>query len=479
MSYRTNTDSRPEKKSLLALLARGEEQARRAMTAMDRFVDKARRQEELERNGNWMTGLDGYSNPLVGLGESSLLMSAGTFLPSYLTRDIPMLTNIYRGSWLARKIIDMPAEDMTRNWYKLSTTLKVDELQKLKDLEAKHSVKQELTNALRWARLYGGCMALMVVNEIFFDNLSTPLDPELLLPDCFHGLIVIDRTTGITPSIEHVKDINDPDFGLPMYYTVQIEKDGSTGMVNIHHSRLLRFTGRELPGAEMEKEEYWGASELEHILDELMKRENISANIAQLVFQANVTTLKSGDVMAMMSMGTTEAKEGIARALEFENQMRSSYGIQLLGSDDVMENLPYSFAGLSDVYKQFMLDMAGAAEIPATKLFGRSPDGENATGESDLRNYYDMISSLQERMLRPALEKLLPIMAISCWGFVPKDMKIVFEPVMTMSAKEQMEMAEQHMRIIKMGMEAGIVTAKQAQEELRAWSEQTGVWSKI
>ena len=123
-----------------------------------------------------MTGLDGYDNPLAGLGESSTLFSAGTFQPTRMTQNLPALTNAYRGSWLARKIIDMPAEDMTMKWYRLSTTLPQEDLQKLKELEATHSVKQELTNAIQWARLYGGCMVLMVVKELFNDDLSQPLD---------------------------------------------------------------------------------------------------------------------------------------------------------------------------------------------------------------------------------------------------------------------------------------------------------------
>ena len=479
MSNTQGTNPAPKKNSLIALLARGEEQARRAMSAVDRYVDGVRWRDEMKRNGNWMTGMDGYDNPLAGLGESSLLLSAGTFLSVNLTRNIPALTNAYRGSWLAKKIIDMPAEDMTRNWYKLSTTLPQKALQKLKDLEARHSVKQELTNGIRWARLYGGCEVLMDVDDPLSDDLANPLIPELLSRGCFHGLLVLDRTSGITPSEELVTDLDDPDYGTPMYYTVELTRNGATESTDIHHSRLLHFNGRELPSSELIREDYWGASELEHIMDSLMRHENLCANIAQLVFQANVTTLKSGDIMATMSMGTTEAKEGIARALEFENQMRSSYGIQLLGSDDTMENLPYNFNGFPEIYQQSLLDVAGAAEIPATKLYGRSPEGMNATGEADLRNYYDMISSLQERMLRPALEKLLPVMAISCWGIVPKDMRIVFEPVMTMNAKEQMEMAEQHMRTIKMGIEAGVVTPEKAQEELRVWSERTGVWTKL
>ncbi len=95
-----------------------------------------------------------------------------------------------------------------------------------------------------------------------------------------------------------------------------------------------------------------------------------------------------------------------------------------------METHAYTFGGLSEIYEAFMMDMAGAAEIPATKLFGRSPQGMNSTGEADLRNYYDMIAQMQERVLRPALEKLLPVMAISCWGYVPEDLEIVFEPIM-------------------------------------------------
>ena len=60
----------------------------------------------------------------------------------------------------------------------------------------------------------------------------------------------------------------------------------------------------------------------------------------------------------------------------------------------------------------------------------------------DLRNYYDMFAQLQERMLRPALEKLLPVMAISCRGFVPEDLEIVFEPVMTTSPAERAELVQ-------------------------------------
>ena len=103
-----------------------------------------------------LLGLDGYSNAAAFLGDDSPLLSSGTFRRSNLTSRTELLTTAYRESWLAKKIIDMPSEDMTRAWYTLSTRMSEDCLRALRRLEGRHSIRQEITNAIRWARLYGG-----------------------------------------------------------------------------------------------------------------------------------------------------------------------------------------------------------------------------------------------------------------------------------------------------------------------------------
>lgn len=424
-----------------------------------------------------ISALDGYSNAAAFLGEDSPLLSAGTFHRRNLTAQTELLTVSYRESWLAKRIIDMPSEDMTRAWYKLASSVSEDDMHDLLRLEAKHSVKQEITNAIRWARLYGGALAVMILRGEE-DRLDQPLDMDILLPGCFQGLLVLDRAQGISPSLELVSDLDDPDFGLPMYYTVDLEM-GDLRSVRIHHSRVLRFIGRELPRLESAAENYWGASELEHIWEELQKRSATSANIAQLIFQANVTTLKMGSFGDHMVTGSADMQGRIMNAIAQENRMRTSYGLQLLSAEDSMETHSYSFAGLSDVYEAFMMDMAGAAEIPATKLFGRSPQGLNSTGEADLRNYYDMIAQMQERHLRPALEKLLPVMAISCWAYVPDDLEIVFEPVMTTSPTERAELVQKLSGDVIEGYKCGLFTREQAIAELKSRGEEMGAYSKI
>ena len=430
-----------------------------------------------QAEGILLAAMDGYSNAAAFLGEDSTLLSAGTFVRSDLTAKTELLTTTYRVSWLAKRIIDMPSEDMTRAWYSLSTSLPQEDLNDLRRLEAHHSVKQELTNAIRWGRLYGGAIAVMVIRGEE-DRLDQPLDMDLLLPDCFQGLLVLDRAQGVEPSLELVSDLDDPDFGLPMYYTVELDTDEKR-LVKIHHSRVLRFIGRELPHNETVRENYWGASELEHIWEELQKRSAASANIAQLIFQANITTLKMGDLGEHVAFGDDNMRNTLVQALANENRLRTSYGLQVMSANDSLENHSYSFGGLSEIYESFMLDMAGAAEIPATKLFGRSPQGLNATGEADLRNYYDLIGQMQERHLRPALEKLLPVMAMSCWGSVPEDLEIVFEPVMTTSPAERAELVQKISSDVIQAFQCGLLTREQALEELKCRGEELGVYTKL
>ena len=276
--------------------------------------------------------------------------------------------------------------------------------------------------------------------------------------------------------MEIERNLDDPDFGYPAYYDFETEE---LGRLRVHHSRILRFTGRDLPRMEETAGNYWGASELEHIIEELEKRSATSRNIARLVFQANVTTLKMADFGDLLASGTEEQKRNVISAMQMENRFRTSFGIQLLSKDDAWENHVYSFAGLSEVYEQFMMDMAGAAEIPATKLFGRSPQGMNATGESDLRNYYDMIASLQERLLRPALEKLLPVMVASCCGYVPDDLEILFEPLMTTGPSERADLVQKMSMDVIEGFKCGLFTREQAVNELKSRGEELGVYTKV
>ena len=130
-------------------------------------------------------------------------------------------------------------------------------------------------------------------------------------------------------------------------------------------------------------------------------------------------------------------------------------------------------------YEQFMMDIAGAAEIPATKLFGRAPQGMDATGEGDLRNYYDTVKQNQETYLRPVLDKLLPILCMSTWGAVPDDLGFDFSPIRDTSDEERANMIQQTTGAINSAYQSGIISQRIAMKELRQAGEPLGMWTNI
>ena len=114
-----------------------------------------------------------------------------------------------------------------------------------------------------------------------------------------------------------------------------------------------------------------------------------------------------------------------------------------------------------------------------TKLFGRSPAGMNATGESDLKNYYDYVDSQREAKLRPALQKLLPVLCMSAWGFVPDDLDFTFPPLWTPTAKEVADIAKTKSEAIVAGFQAGLYDKPTAMKELKKLEDETGMFGAI
>ena len=346
----------------------------------------------------------------------------------------------------------------------------------LQRLDRKVHLRKSLLEGMYWGRLYGGAAGIIMVRGQ--DDLTQPLDYDLILPGCFLGLMILDRWSGIYPEMGQVTDPSDPDFELPEYYTIRDEESG-TLISKVHHSRILRFTGRELPYNEKIMETYWGESEIEAIYSELVKRDNVSGNIASLTFRANVNYLETDSLDQMLAVNNTEAQRRFWQTLQTQSVIESNFGTRLVNKGDVMHNTQYTFTGLADVYDRVMMDVSGAAKTPVTKLFGRSPAGMNATGESDMNNYYDYIDGLRENQLRPLLERLLPIMALSAWGTVPDDLDIDFPPLQTPNSSEIADIVEKKTQAILAAFQSDLIDAATSLKELKTLSDETSMYNSI
>ena len=416
---------------------------------------------------------DAFSNPLFHLGYGSQSPLEATEYPlTRMTDNYALLNSLYRDNWVVQNVVGLVVDDMLREWYKLKGVAP-EYMSALAETERKTQLRARIAEGLRWGRLYGGAAGLIMVkgqNE----RLEEPLDLDMIYPGSFEGLYILDRWQGVVPGVELTFEGGEP---LPVYYSIT-DATGHT-VARVHHSRVVRFTGRDLPYLERVAELYWGESEVEALYKDVVAHDNVSANMAALTFRANINTMEVQNLDQLFSIGSTQMQQRFWNVMQAQSVVMSNFGFQLVNKGDQMHNTQYSFAGLAEVYESMCLNLCGASHYPMTKLFGRSPAGLNSTGQSDLQNYYDYVDTLRESKLRPALEKLLPVLAMSTWGAVPENIEVTFPPLWTPTAKEAADITKAKAEAVVTVFQGGLIRADTAQKELKRLAYETGMFGSI
>lgn len=384
-----------------------------------------------------------------------------------------MLDSMFRESWIIGKAIVVIPEDMTKNGIEFEGSWAADQITYFKRQMIRLRIWYDLQSALQWSRLYGGAVALMMIDG---QDMSTPLRMDTIAAGQFKGLKIYDRWT-IDPDLSTYIEEFGPSYGKPEYYITQYGEHETTQ--KIHHSRLLIFTGLELPYYEAERENGWGASMIEQLFDRLLAFDSTTQGAAQLVYRAYLRTIGIEDFREILAAGGP-AEEALKKMLDWIRLMQVNEGLTIIDSKDTFQGHQYTFSGLDKVLLAFGEQLSGALGIPLVRLFGQSPAGLNSTGESDLRTYYDSIKATQEIDLRNPLLTLCDVMSRSLFGEpVPDDFWFNFAPLWDLSDSEKADIANKDATTITLAYDSGRIDQATAMRELKASSEITGRFDKI
>ena len=419
--------------------------------------------------------VDSYANVAAKLGIDQNNLSAGsTYNFNPISRNRLLIEQAYRGSWIVRSAVDCVADDMTRAGVDLIGDIDPGDIEKIeRELKLTH-VWTGLNRTCRWARLYGGAIAVILIEG---QDLSTPLRVETIAQGQFKGLAVIDRWM-LQPYLSELITDYGPYAGLPKFYDITVT-NGPIPPQRVHYSRVVRMDGDDLPFFQKQMENLWGLSVLEPIYDRLVAFDSTTQGAAQLVFKAHLRILKMPGLIKAVAMGAPMSTSLKAR-LEMMRLFQSIEGITAIDTEEEFQTNSYSFGGLSDVLLQFSQQLSGALGIPMVRLFGQSPAGLNSTGESDLKNYYDMISASQESDLRDPMTKLLNIVHRSVLGTEPSEtFSFDFTSLWQMSEKEKAEVAGMTSDSVSKMVEAAVIDHATALKELKQSSEATGIFTNI
>ena len=307
----------------------------------------------------FVTG-DSFTNfaARVGLGTGNQAAD-GRYSTDFISRNRLLLENAYRSSWICGQAVDAVAEDMTRAGVVIQSDIEPDEVETLERSMVSLRIWDELCDTIKWARLYGGAIAVMLVDG---QKMDTPLMPDRISEGQFKGLLVLDRWQ-IEPTLNLVVREFGPDMGMPEFYTVL---PGARAMAGekIHHSRVIRLDGAQLPHWQRISENGWGQSELERLWDRLLAFDSTTQGAAQLVYKAHLRTISIEGLRELIAMGG-KPYEAMLQQIELIRRYQSNEGMTMLDAKDKFEAHSYTFSGLDSVLMQFSEQISGGAADPA------------------------------------------------------------------------------------------------------------------
>lgn len=344
----------------------------------------------------------------------------------------PVLTDeqiiaAYRGSWLPRKIVDIPALDSCRKWRDWQADN--DAIDLIEKEEGRLNVKGKVLEASKKARLFGGAALFIGTGDT---DLAQPLEVDRIGKGGIKHVTVLTRRQLKSGEID--RDPTSEWYGRSKEYMLA-GLNGSN--VTVHPSRLVLFCGAMAPDEDMTAavNQGWGESVLTATLDAIKNADSTAGNIASLVFEAKIDIIRIPDFMA--SLGNAEYRSKILERYTLANTSKGINGTLMLDKEEEYETKSATLTGLTDILMAFMQIVSGAADIPVTRLLGQSPAGMNATGTSDMKNYHDRVQSIQELELTPAMRRLDECLIRSATG--KRDPAVYYEwaPLEQMSEKER------------------------------------------
>lgn len=368
---------------------------------------------------------DGLINFVSSIGTAKDKTAWNRYVYRALSKD--ELEAIYFEDWIGRKAVDLVPEDMTREWRSWTT----EDAEAIYEEEQRLDVRAKVAQALKWERLYGGAAILIGTGDA---NPSEPLDVSRIARGGLQYLHVFNRHE-LRADPEWETDLASPHYGAPRWYSPVLQRSPQTQELRIHRSRFVIFDGLDAPRQWREANDGWGLPVYQHLRQAIINAAATNANVAALIEEAKLDIIKVPDLDQRLA--DPESERRVVQRFLLATQLKSTINTLLLGTGEEFERKQTAFAGLTDVMKMQLQIVSGALDMPVTRFLGQSPQGLAASGDTELRTYYDMIRAKQATDLSSALAPLDEAIVRSAIGTYPEGTAYEWSELWTPTPEER------------------------------------------
>lgn len=418
------------------------------------------------------THWDGWKSYVSSLGKTGSDKSASLTIGPSIAMTWPELTNIYMGDGIGATIVDVVADDMTRNGWDYTG----DAEGKLAMACNNLSLKSTLNIASKWTRLYGGALILLQTSD------SEP-DYAKPLPEKYKVLglqVYAASRVVLTLSDFNLTNPSQPYFNEPFQFSLFNKWTGS--YFTVHRSRCVPMRGKVVPDFWSNimdlNARYWGVSVLQFCKTSLSGAGAFMQGLSHLGQEMTIGKYK---VSGLARLFAEKDYKSILKRISTINASKSSINAVVLDKDEDYIRDSLSFTGVGDVVDRFFAWVSGCTRIPVSRLFGSGAKGLGVDDEGDSRNYYDMVKSDQETYLQPPALELVAKINKSLGFVVPEeDLGIKFSAVWTPTQSQEVAMRKTQAETDKIYVvDIGALTEEQIFNTRfkNGWSYETAVES--
>lgn len=386
---------------------------------------------------------DGWANLLTGLGTTRDKRTATT-IQTTVRLPYEVLVDLYRSEPFAAKGVNLPVEDMVRKWFEVKIEGEKDAGEAIDGWLRELAAPPAFKLALEWKRAYGGAGILLGINNEVLDSrrLSQPLNPGDIRK-ITHLTVFSCREL---QAAAYYSEPQRPNFGKPAIYRIvpqvpfgisgqRITTFGASYvpqgesmptvpwavLPEVHESRILQFDGVVVDRRQRLQNWGWGDSVLQRVYELLRDFGGSLAGIAHLLEDFAQAILKIPGLAAALA---SDEDNKIIRRAELIDMTRSIAKMVLLDGGEESTGLgaeefkreTTSLTSVPEAIDRLAMAVAGAMDIPITRLFGQSPKGLGNEGESDRDNWNDHVAHLQQIDAEPQARRLITLAMQSTEG---------------------------------------------------------------
>lgn len=339
---------------------------------------------------------DSWWNALLNIGTS--LGRTKFEFTADAKLDDNTLSDLYHGDPFAARICDSIPSHALREGFTVATgdeAVDSATAAKCDDLGA----RQKLLETWVWANVFGGAVLFAGADDA--RDPREPLDWSNIRSVRF--LTVLDKR-----ELYPIATYDDPlssRFGEPSLYRISRSGGSTVDIREVHASRLIRFDGAMTDRFRRQRNNGWSESELQRVYDKLQQFNGAYSAVGTLLQDASQAVFKIKN-LADIIIG--DKGDYFKKRMQVMDMIRSvGRAIMIDAEGESFERKETTLTGLPDTLDKFLLLLAGASGRPVSIMMGQSPAGMNATGESDIRSYYDNVKAEQSHKLKPRAERLV------------------------------------------------------------------------